>query len=486
MPNLKTCKLFAALLVLIILVISLTTGRISSGAASEYSLVFDTNKFTVKTLTLGNQTITLRAYEGIVYVSNPVDIKYQNMNFYVPVEYYEGKSIGAYTAETTPIFFPNTVGGYMPGAPGSPGLNRKNLPNAITLALAKGYVVAAPGARGRTLKDENGFYTGKAPACIVDLKAPVRYLRYNDKIMPGNAEKIISNGSSAGGALSSLLGGTGNSADYVPYLEAIGAAKERDDIFAASCYCPITNLDNADTAYEWLFNGINNYDFRGNKGTMNAGQIKVSDQLKALFPVYLNSLGLKKADGTALTLDASGEGTFKDYVKSFVIASAQNAFKRGVDLSGLSWITIKNGIVTDIDLGKFIVYATRMKPAPAFDSLDLGSPENNLFGTATTDNQHFTQFYMDNSTDHSLADATIVKMMNPMNYIGAKGTTTAQYWRIRHGIVDRDTSLAIPVILTTKLQNNGFNVDFAMPWDQGHGGDYDLDELFVWIDRVCR
>jgi multidrug resistance efflux pump len=37
------------------------------------------------------------------------------MNIYIPEEYFEGKSIGNYTANTAPIFFPNTVGGYMPG-----------------------------------------------------------------------------------------------------------------------------------------------------------------------------------------------------------------------------------------------------------------------------------------------------------------------------------------------------------------------------------
>jgi hypothetical protein len=470
----------------LLVIISLTTERLSSGTTSGYSLQFDSNKFTVKTLTLGSQIITYRAYEGIVYVSNPVDTQYQCMNFYVPATYFEGRSIGAYTLEAVPVFFLNSVGGYMPGAPGSPGLNRKNLPNAIAVALARGYVVAAPGARGRTLKDKNGLYTGKAPACIVDLKAAVRYLRHNDKIMPGNAEKIISNGTSAGGALSSLLGATGNSADYEPYLKAIGAAHERDDIFAASCYCPITNLDNADKAYEWLFNGLFNYDFWGNKGVLNAAQIKISNQLKALFPAYVNSLGLKKPDGTPLTLDANGDGSFKDYVKSFVIASAQKALIEGKNLSELTWITIKNGIVTDINFSKFIAYATRMKPAPAFDPLDFSSPETNLFGTATIDNQHFTQFSSDNSPDHSLADATIVKMMNPMNYIGTKGASTASYWRIRHGAIDRDTSLAIPVILVTKLRKNGFNVDFAMPWGQGHGGDYDLDALFTWINHICR
>ena len=108
-----------------------------------------------------------------------------------------------------------------------------------------------------------------------------------------------------------------------------------------------------------------------------------------------------------------------------------------------------------------------MKTPPAFDSLDLRSPENNLFGAATVNNRHFTRFSKASSTDHSLADAAIVKMMNPMDYIGAKEITTAPHWRIRHGAVDRDTSLAIPVILATKLQDRGFSVDFAMPWGQG-------------------
>ncbi|WP_422445100.1 hypothetical protein [Thermoanaerobacterium sp. DL9XJH110] len=151
----------------------------------------------------------------------------------------------------------------MPAKPESPNIEQNGNPNAALIALSKGYVVASPGVCGRTLKDENGLYTGKAPACNVDLKAAVRYLRYNDKIMPGSAERIISNGTSAGGALSALLGVTGNNMDYESYLEVIGAASERDDIFAASCYCPITSLDNADMAYEWQFNDINDYNFGG-------------------------------------------------------------------------------------------------------------------------------------------------------------------------------------------------------------------------------
>lgn len=95
----------------------------------------------------------------------------------------------------------------MPGAPEKPGINKFiNKPNATFYALLHGYIVVSPGARGRGLKDKNGKFTGTAPACIVDLKASVRYLHHNKDIIPGNVEKIISNCTSAGGALSALLG----------------------------------------------------------------------------------------------------------------------------------------------------------------------------------------------------------------------------------------------------------------------------------------
>jgi hypothetical protein len=454
------------------------------------------------------------------------------MNVFVPVEYYEGRSIGAYDADTAPIFLPNSVGGYMPGPPGSPGPGRDGRPNAALVALSKGYVVAAPGARGRTSQDASGKYVGKAPAVIVDLKAAVRYLRFNDTRIPGTAEKIVSNGTSAGGAVSALLGASGNNRDFEPYLNALGAAQARDDIYATSAYCPITDLEHADMAYEWQFHGVDEYArmiLRGPapsgpgrseqrpsgpapappggmppgppaqgqtplgqlpgdaaRGTMTAEQVHLSALLKAQFPAYVNGLNLRKPDGTPLRLDASGNGSFKDHVKSFVIASAQKALADGKDVSTLAWVTIENAKVTDIDFAKYVRFMTRMKVTPAFDAQDLGSPENDLFGSETTKARHFTQFGQDHTTVPArLAEPATVKMMNAMSYIEAPGTTTAKFWRIRHGAIDRDTSLAVPVILATKLGNAGRSVDFALPWGVGHGGDYDLEELFEWIARIC-
>lgn len=494
------------------------TSENTDTSSSKYSLDFDAKNYTSETITVDGKTVKYRAYENIVYVANPVDTKYESMNIYIPEEYFDEKSDGAYTVGTAPIFFPNTVGGYMPGEPGTitDGSSFSNNESAESVAagggapdggakagaaaLSKGYIVAMPGARGRTEQDESGKYTGKAPAAIVDLKAAVRYLRYNDKTMPGDAEKIISNGTSAGGALSALLGTSGNNADYEPYLKELGAADTRDDIFASSDYCPITNLDNADMAYEWQFNGINDYESmqitkNGDQierktvpGTMTADQIKLSDELKKAFPTYLNSLGIKNADGTTLTLDANGNGTFKDYMKSYVIASAQKALDSGTDLSALNWLTIKGKTVTDVDYEKYNQYVKRMKATPAFDDVGLTTGENDEFATDANKPQHFTKFSQDNNTasDASMADSSIIKMMNAMNYIGAEGTTTAKYFRIRWGSVDANTGEAIPLILATKLQNSGYNADFAMPWAVGHSGDYDLNELFDWADKICQ
>jgi hypothetical protein len=471
----------------------------AAAAEAPRNLAFDAAAYTEKTATVDGRTVAYRAFEGIVYVANPADATYQRLNFYVPAEYYQGKSINGWTAVTAPIFFPNGVGGYLPAEPGTPGLGRDGKTNAALVALSRGCVVAAPGTRGRTTQDAAGRYTGKAPAAIVDLKAAVRYLRFNDAAMPGDAERIVSNGTSAGGGLSALLGASGNSPDYAPYLRALGAADARDDVSAVSAYCPITNLENADAAYEWLFNGVVDYrkieitmlDYKVQrtevKGTLAADQLAVSAELKALFPAYLNGLGLKDQAGKALTLDAAGTGSFADYVASFLAASAQKALDGGASLSSQPWATVGNGKVVGIDLGAYAAYAVRLKLPPAFDGLSLESGENSLFGAETVAARHFTAYSSSRGVPGgAVAEAQLVKLMNPMGYIGSSGATTSPFWRIRHGTVDRDTALAVPVILATRLANAGFAVDFALPWETPHSGDYDLEELFAWTDAVCR
>ncbi|MDO4997982.1 MAG: alpha/beta hydrolase, partial [Neisseria sp.] len=156
----------------------------SNQIVSPQNLDFSRIQGVEKSLEINGQTIAYIAYENIVYVTNPVDTRYQTLNIYIPKAYFNQQSIDGFTADTAPIFFPNNVGGYMPAKAGTVGLGRDGKPNAISVALSKGYVVASAGARGRSET------TGKAPAAIIDLKAAVRYLRANDKIMAGDAKKI--------------------------------------------------------------------------------------------------------------------------------------------------------------------------------------------------------------------------------------------------------------------------------------------------------
>ncbi|WP_122866491.1 subtype B tannase [Campylobacter showae] len=480
-------------------------------SAQAADLKFDPDKFETRSIKAGEKEVKFRAYEGIVYVANPVDSEYQRLNFYIPAQYFEGgkdknnkNAAGKFDASSAPIFLPNSIGGYMPGEPFTPVLDKNGKPNAVLAALERGYVVAAPGARGRTLKDANGKFSGKAPAAIVDLKAAVRYLKFNDEAMAGDANKIISNGTSAGGAMSALLGVSADAPEFEPYLAALGAAKASDEIYAVSAYCPVTNLENADAAYEWMFGAQTKYekmDFsalnaagfndRSGKpktvsGELTAEQKELSAVLKSGFPAYVNSLNLKDAKGRALTLEPSGEGSFKEYVKKTLADSYAAAKSRDKSLLKPEFFTLETQGCTlgyDFKFDDYVLSMPRAKAAPAFDGLELQNPENDFFGDADAAAKHFTEFSAKRGTGE-IADAKIIKMANAMSYLG--NANAAKFYRIRHGAADSDTALAVPLILALGLQNAGKTVDFAAPWGQGHGGNYDLDELFRWIDRVVK
>ncbi len=447
----------------------------------EQSLFFQEEAYEVKTCEANGRTIRYRAFMGIPYCANPVS-SIQKLNLFVPEAYYHGKEINGYSLHTAPIFMPNQVGGYMEGHLDEPGVDRhRGKVNSVFLALEHGYVVASAGIRGRnTGSDSKEFFegaaadapegtadarmVGRAPALIVDMKAAVRYLRFNRDRIPGDTERIITNGTSAGGALSAMAGATGNAPDYEPYLKEIGAAPERDDIFAASCYCPIHNLEHADSAYEWLFGGHYEYHqmhmertAEGIRRVPSVGQMtekekRVSRELAAQFPAYVNSLHLTDPEGKALTLNEDGEGSFKEYVQSFIRQSAQREYDtrwteenqkglyvEGSEIEDQTYLTFQDGTLTDLDWDAFVEKITRMKNAPAFDALDLGSPENDEFGSEEIKARHFTAYSQENTeTEAEIAPPELIRMLNPVEYLGIPGT--AKHWRIRHGAFDRDTA----------------------------------------------
>ena len=486
---------------------------LQADTSAKISLAFDAKNYESMSTTVDNKEIKYRAFEYIPYVANPIDIDQQYMNIYVPEEYFNNSTVNGYNTQTAPIFMPNAVGGYMPSQAMTPKVENGK-PNSVLYALSRGYVVASPATRGRTNKASDGNFIGKAPAVIVDLQAATAYLHANDSTMPGNANRIITNGTSAGGAVSLLQGAAGNNADFQPYLQALGAATAATNVYAVSAYAPITNLDAADMAYEWSYKGITSFNkvtmgqgelpqanVGGNTAppqrtmqrvSLNADDVAYSNLLSEHFPEYINNLQLHDSMGRVLKLDKNGNGTFKNYVKAFIIDAANKAQAKGTDLSKHTYLVRdgKTGAIKDINWEAYNQFVSRSKAPGAFDSRSNDSGENNLFGTSSTDNNHFTITAALHDTtpnqDVYVENAKIVTMMNPMNYLGSPAATNARYYRIRYGTADSNTSVAIPLIVGTRAQNLGYNVDMATPFGVDHSGDYDLDELFNWMDNIVK
>ncbi len=496
---------------------------LSVGAMAQNALVFDADAGEKSRMTAYDGTeVCYTAYERLFYVTNVEDSAYQFLNVYVP----DGAT------QQTPIFLRTYVGGYMASPAAQPQAG-----DATGRALQEGYVVVIPGTRGRNstivadkayakahkgVKKGQTIYTGRAPKAILDLKAAIRYLRHFDKQMPGDAERIITDGTSAGGAMSALMGATGNNPEYASLLKAMGAADERDDVFASICYCPIIDLEHADMAYEWLYGQTDS------RRALDDTHKQYTKELAAMFPAYVNSLNLHKTDGTPLTAD-----NYLDYLKSEIIRSAQIAKNAGAEIPdsiGFSFTTeaggmfaapINGGIrpqmqggqppmgmrpmrggmgrrqgeyITDLDMQKYLNYVVStqaLKGVPAFDSqiegINNASGENEEFGNETGSSVNFTDYTAQkNGTTVSDAIRQNVRLMNPMCFIGDGKTTVAPHWYIRHGARDRDTAFPVPVNFATKLQNAGKDVNFLLAWNRPHSGDYALDELFEWIDKIVN
>ncbi len=158
-----------------------------------------------------------------------------------------------------------------------------------------GFVYVHAGCRGRD---------AGAPAGVTDIKAAIRYLRYIDDIAPGDAEKIFVFGMSGGGAQSALVGAAGDSEIYAPYLEQIGAVQGVSDaVYGSMDWCPITNLDSADEAYEWMI-GVT-------RSGLSDEEQMISDAMAASFADYINQAGIKDENGNVLTLEASADGIYQ-------------------------------------------------------------------------------------------------------------------------------------------------------------------------------
>ncbi|MFC8518930.1 subtype B tannase [Streptomyces sp. NPDC057257] len=515
----------------------ITLGGQASAATSSSSsggLVFDPDAYTEITTTitgadLKDHQVTYHFWKAITYVAKPVDEEYQSLIVSVPVEI-DGKAVDASDA---PIVVSNVIAGYMPssvatatgvggaamtGTPpnGGSGPSASASPSASPsasasatatatatatpepggggaaampkMALLAGYVVVEPGARGRSLTNSSGEYYGTAPAAIVDLKAVVRYIRSNKGRIPGNVDRIISAGVSAGGALSALVGASGDSPLYAEYLKEIGAADASDAVFATGAWCPIADLEHADGAYEWNW---------GTNVTQTTGAVvdqTVSKQLQAQFAEYQASLKLRGMDGFG-PLTARN---YDDYLlDTFIRPSATTYLKALSDTDRETYLAANTDIGWDGEKATFTWsqylahVGARKKTTPAFDAFDLSAGENNEFGTGTTEARHFTAYGAKNdttglSTKRVASDIPAkLRLMNPMHFITDQpNSRRSKHWWIRLGTKDTDTALTVSANLATALDNLGDDVNYLFYWDQGHGANIDLGDFVTWIADI--
>ena len=377
---------------------------------------------------------------GVVYVANPASLDYETLGIYVPGAYLEATAngdgtytasvksdaqVGQFTAATAPYILPVNT----------PGYNASQAPTWLADGIASytqaGMIYLQPGIRGRdnTTDSQGQEVVGGAPWGVTDLKAAIRYVRYNKDVLPGDTDKIVSFGHSGGGAQSAILGASGDSTLYNPYLEALGAAmkdKEGNPIsdapYGTMTWSPITSLDYADAAYEWNLGQFADSNTRA-EGTFTQA---LSQDLAKEYANYINQLGLKH-EGQALTLAESSEGiytqgSYATFLEGVVNQSLNNfladtSFPYTSDGAGpggstesvtyetaqayidslnaeTQWVTYdaaanRAKISSLADFAKYV--KTASKSVPAFDALDRNLAENAVFGVADANELHFDQ-----------------------------------------------------------------------------------------------
>lgn len=294
---------------------STTTTTSTSSSVSQTTLSqIDRTKW------LYNETDNVYYQIGISYAGNQVD-ENQTLSVFIPGEYMTGTAngdgtytadlnadakIGDYTASTAPVVMPINT----------PGYSKMNALTEYSSEAAtytkEGFIYMSAGLRGRDTGAPNG---------VVDAKAAIRYLRSNTNYISSTNPFYVF-GMSGGGAQSAIIGASGDSELYTSYLNEIGAISTTSDaVDGVMAWCPITNLDVADAAYEW------------NLGSARTGldteSQTLSNNLATQFAEYMNKLQLKDSEGNVLRLQSSTEGvyqsgTYYEYIKEVIETSLEH------------------------------------------------------------------------------------------------------------------------------------------------------------------
>ncbi len=281
---------------------------------------------------------------GLTYCLDPATETYESLAIFVPGAYFTAEQsgetylctinekavVGSFTPSTAPILMPINTGTL--SAQASPTAYSYD---GLSTYLDAGCIYVYAGFRGRSAGYDSAsgtgeLYPGGSPWPAVDLKAAVRYLRYNAAELPCDTTRVFVFGFGAGGGLSTVLGASGDSSLYDGYLASIGAVTHdaegnaiSDAIEGSASWCPVTSFDVADAAYEWA---QGQYASTGTRAEGTWTQL-LSDGLAEAYGEYVNEMDLRDDDDNQLTLDATEGayytmGTYADELLSVIDESA--------------------------------------------------------------------------------------------------------------------------------------------------------------------
>ncbi len=178
--------------------------------------------------------------------------------------------------------------------------------------INEGYIYIWPGMRGlkenqKAESDEE--YSNSIIDGVTDLKALVRFCRFNQDIMPGNIEKIIAYGVNGGGTKSAILGAAGDCDLYSSKLLAIGAIMTNDEgkrisdsVNGTMCCSPINNIEIGKIADAWSIQQyLDSRDIENNEE---------KTELALQYANFVNKMKFKSEDGTLLYLDETKQGVY--------------------------------------------------------------------------------------------------------------------------------------------------------------------------------
>lgn len=285
---------------------------------------------------------------ALPYCITPGSEQYESLAIFVPGPYFTAKKkgdhyectidetaqVGSFTPATAPIAIPVN----------SPTCSAQECPTTYSYDglgryLQAGIVYVYAGFRGRSGGYESTtqeYFSGGAPWVAADLKAAVRYLRYNAGVLPANTKRIFMFGLGAGAGVAALLGTSGGATSYEPYLNEIGSATHdvlgnelSDAINGVAAWCPMGSYQTLDAAYEWM---MGQYSSKGTRADGTWTKLLSSD-LATAYGEYVNQLELVDAEGTQLRLDRIEDGTYAggtyyDYLVSEIDKAAEDFFER--------------------------------------------------------------------------------------------------------------------------------------------------------------